>query len=49
MLDWREAKMGEQSDELIFAALLRSLTPEQQSALAGVMELVECDEAFRWF
>ena len=49
LLDWREAKMGEQSDELIFAAFVRSLTAEQRGALAGVMELADRDEAFRWF
>lgn len=49
LLDWREASLTEQSDDLIFAAFVRSLTLEQQSALAGVIELVEGDEAFRWF
>lgn len=41
--------MCEQPDDLIFAAFVRSLTTDQQSALAGFMELVEGDEAFPWF
>ena len=41
--------MGEQSDEMIVAALVRSLTPEKRKALAGVMELVDSEEAFRCF
>ena len=49
LLDWREANLLEQPTELIFTAFVRSLSPEQQIALAGVMEPVERDEAFRWF
>ena len=49
LLDWREANLGEQPNELIFAAFVRSLTPEQRQALAGIMELVDSEEAFRWF
>jgi hypothetical protein len=48
LLDWRETNFTEQSDDLIFAAFVRSLTPEQQSVMAGLMELVNAEEAFRW-
>lgn len=49
LLDWREASLTQQPDDLIFTAFVRSLTPEQQSALAELMKLVDRDEAFRWF
>ena len=49
LIDWREASLSEQPTELIFAAFVRSLTPEQQRALTGVMELVDGEDAFRWF
>jgi hypothetical protein len=32
-----------------FAAFVRNRTPEQQSALAGIMELVDKEEEFRSF
>ena len=41
--------MGKQPDELIFAAFVRSLTPEQRTTPAGVMELVDRGEASRLF
>jgi hypothetical protein len=49
LIGLREAKLTEQPEDLIFAAFVRSLTPEQQSALAGMMELVDNEEAFCWF
>ena len=49
LLGWREANLACQSADMIFAAFVRNLPPEQQSALAGLMELVDSREVCRWF
>jgi len=43
LLDVKEANMRQQPDDLIWAAFVRSLTEQQQSALAGVIDLVGRD------
>ena len=43
LLDLKEANMRGQPEDLIWAAFVRSLTEEQQSALAGVVDLVGRD------
>ena len=40
LLDLREANTREQPEELIWAAFVRSLSPEQQKALDSLVELV---------
>jgi hypothetical protein len=47
LIDMRELNLLKQPTDLVFAAFVRSLTPEQQSALGDLLELVEHDEAFR--
>ena len=49
LVDCRELNLLKQPTEFAFAAFVRSLTPEQQSALGELLELVEQDEAFRLF
>jgi len=43
LLDVKEASMRQQPDDSIWAAFVRSLTDKQQSALAGVIDLVGRD------
>ena len=50
LIDMRELNLLEQPTDLAFAAFVRSLTPEQQSALGDLLEVVgQHDEAFRLF
>ena len=49
LVDCRELNLLKQPTEFAFAAFVRSLTPEQQSALGDLLELVEGEEAFRLF
>ena len=49
LIDLREANLTDQPGELIWVALVRSLTAEQKSAVLDLPQLVDRDEAFRWF
>ena len=49
LIDLREANLLDQPGDLIWSAFVRSLTEVQQSALVGVLELVDEDDAFRLF
>ena len=49
LIDMREANLTEQPTDLIWAAFVRSLTADQQRALTDLLELVDRDDAFRWF
>jgi hypothetical protein len=49
LIDLREAGMTEQPQDLIWAAFVRSLTKDEQSALMALLQMVDRDEAFRWF
>ena len=49
LIDLREANLLDQPGNLIWAAFVRSLTKVQQTALVGVFELVDEDDAFRLF
>ena len=49
LVDMRELNLLKQPTDLAFAAFVRSLTPEQQSAVGELVELLEGDEAFRLF
>ena len=49
LIDLREANLPDQPGNLIWAAFVRSLTEVKQTALVGVPELVDEDDAFRLF
>ena len=49
LIDMRELNLLKQPTDLAFAAFVRSLTPEQKSALGDLLEVVGHEEAFRLF
>jgi hypothetical protein len=49
LVDCRELNLLKQPTEFAFAAFVRTLTPQQRSALSDLLELVEGEKAFRLF
>lgn len=49
LIDLREANLTEQPGELIWSAFVRSLTPDQKTTLLDLLQIVDREEASRWF
>jgi hypothetical protein len=47
LIDLKDANLTDQPSDLIWAAFVRSLNPEQKSALLDLLQIVDRDEAFR--
>lgn len=47
LIDMRELNLLKQPLDLVFAAFVRTLTPQQKSALGDLLDLVKREEAFR--
>jgi hypothetical protein len=49
LIDMRELNLLKHATDLVFAAFVRTLKPQQQGALGDLLELVEGEDAFRLF